>query len=65
MKTTDTRQNQKIHKNFDAAIEVTSNIAIVVVTFLVFYILFRLSIQLQGLISSFARHHCAFHSCHD
>lgn len=47
MKTTDTRQNQKIHKSFDAAIEVTLNIAIVVVTFLVFYILFRLSIQLQ------------------
>lgn len=47
MKTTDTRQNQKNYKNFDAAIEVTSNIAIVVVTFLVFYILFRLSIQLQ------------------
>jgi hypothetical protein len=47
MKTTDTRQSQKIHKTFDAAIEVASNIAIVVVTFLVFYILFRLSIQLQ------------------
>jgi len=47
MKTTDTRQNQKIHKTLDAAIEVVSNIAIVVVTFLVFYILFRLSIQLQ------------------
>ena len=47
MKTTDTRQNQKIHKTFDVAIEVASNIAIVVVTFLVFYILFRLSIQLQ------------------
>lgn len=47
MKKKDTRQNQKIHKTFDAAMEVVSNIAIVVVTFLVFYILFRLSIQLQ------------------
>lgn len=46
MKTKDTRQNQKIHKTFDAAIEVESNIAIVVVTFSVFYILFRLSIEL-------------------
>lgn len=50
MKTINTRQNQKIHKSFDAAIEVTSNIAKVVVTFLVFYILFRLSIQLQGYV---------------
>ena len=46
MKTKDTRQNEKIHKIFDTAIEVASNIAIVVVTFLVFYILFRLSIEL-------------------
>lgn len=33
MKKKDTRQNQKIHKTFDAAMEVVSNIAIVVVTF--------------------------------
>ena len=38
MKKKDTRQNQKNHKTFDTAMEVVSNIAIVVVTFLVFYI---------------------------
>lgn len=47
MKILDTKKNQKIHKTFDATMEVVSNIAKVVVTFLVFYILFRLSIQLQ------------------
>lgn len=47
MKKRDTRQDKKFYKTLEIAIELVSDIAKVVVTFLVFYILFRLSIQLQ------------------